>query len=137
MLGGGLVPGQVVLIAGEPGIGKSTLLTQISATLGNVLYVCGEESATQVKVRADRLGINKNNVSLLEETDVDSVVNTIYDGKDTVFTCVIIDSIQTMTTGDLSGMAGSVGQVRECANRLLHIAKSKNIPMFLVGHVTK
>jgi DNA repair protein RadA/Sms len=137
VLGGGLILGQVVLIAGEPGIGKSTLLTQISATLGNVLYVCGEESANQVKVRADRLGIKKSNVSLLEETDVDSVINTMYDGKDTVFTCVIVDSIQTMTTGDLSGMAGSVGQVRECAFRLLRAAKERNIPLFLAGHVTK
>jgi DNA repair protein RadA/Sms len=143
VLGGGLVPGQVVLIAGEPGIGKSTLLTQISETLGSVLYVCGEESATQVKVRADRLGIKKNNISLLEETDVDEVINTMNSSltidslQGTTLQAVIIDSIQTMTTSDLSGMAGSVGQVRECANRLLHIAKSKNVPLFLVGHVTK
>lgn len=141
VLGGGLVPGQVVLIAGEPGIGKSTLLTQISATLGSVLYVCGEESASQVKVRADRLGIgtlkNKNvSIDLLEETDVDLVVETI-DLQGGSLSAIIVDSIQTMTTGDLSGMAGSVGQVRECANRLLHTAKAKNIPLFLVGHVTK
>ena len=135
VLGGGLVPGQVVLIAGEPGIGKSTLLTQISATLGEVLYVCGEESVSQVKVRADRLGIKKNDINLLEETDVDSVIATI-DSQDAL-QAIIVDSIQTMTTGDLSGMAGSIGQVRECANRLLHEAKSKNIPLFLVGHVTK
>lgn len=139
VLGGGLVPGQVVLIAGEPGIGKSTLLTQISATLGKVLYVCGEESANQVKVRADRLGIKKNEINLLEETDVDSVVDTIeqFTSDGQPLTAVIVDSIQTMTTEDLSGMAGSVGQVRECANRLLHIAKALNIPLFLVGHVTK
>jgi len=137
VLGGGLVPGQVVLIAGEPGIGKSTLLTQISAILGNVLYVCGEESANQVKVRADRLGIKKNDISLLEETDVDEVVNTIVTLQGTTLQGVIIDSIQTMTTGDLSGMAGSVGQVRECAFRLLRAAKGRNIPLFLVGHVTK
>ena len=137
VLGGGLVPGQVVLIAGEPGIGKSTLLTQISATLGSVLYVCGEESASQVKVRADRLGIKKNDISLLEETDVDEVTNTIDSLQGQALQAVIVDSIQTMTTSDLSGMAGSIGQVRECANRLLHEAKSKNIPLFLVGHVTK
>lgn len=132
VLGGGLVPGQVVLIAGEPGIGKSTLLTQLASNLGSVLYVCGEESANQVKVRADRLGVKKSGIELLEETDVDSVANSI-ESPD----AVIVDSIQTMTTGDLSGMAGSVGQVRECAFRLLRIAKEKNIPLFLVGHVTK
>jgi DNA repair protein RadA/Sms len=137
VLGGGLVPGQVVLIAGEPGIGKSTLLTQISATLGEVLYVCGEESATQVKVRADRLGIKKNNINLLEETDVDSVIETIDSMQGGTLQAIIVDSIQTMTTSELSGMAGSVGQVRECAFRLLRAAKEKNIPLFLAGHVTK
>ena len=137
VLGGGLVPGQAVLIAGEPGIGKSTLLTQLAAQLStqtSVLYVCGEESANQVKVRADRLGVKGANIELLEETDVDNVIAQM-DGN--AISAVIVDSIQTMTTEDLSGMAGSVGQVRECANRLLHIAKSKNIPLFLVGHVTK
>jgi DNA repair protein RadA/Sms len=137
VLGGGLVPGQVVLIAGEPGIGKSTLLTQISETLGTVLYVCGEESALQVKVRADRLGIKKSNINLLEETDADSVIETIDTFKGGSLQGIIIDSIQTMTTSDLSGMAGSVGQVRECAFRLLRTAKEHNIPLFLVGHVTK
>ena len=136
VLGGGLVLGQVVLIAGEPGIGKSTLLTQISATLGSVLYVCGEESANQVKVRADRLGIKKNNISLLEENDVDFVIEAIA-SQGEALQAIIVDSIQTMTTGDLSGMAGSVGQVRECAFRLLRAAKERNIPLFLVGHVTK
>lgn len=137
VLGGGLVPGQVVLIAGEPGIGKSTLLTQISDKLGQVLYVCGEESANQVKVRADRLGIKKTTIKLLEDTDVDSVVDTISSPQGEALQAVIVDSIQTMTTSDLSGMAGSVGQVRECASRLLHAAKEKGIPLFLVGHVTK
>ncbi len=137
VLGGGLVPGQVVLIAGEPGIGKSTLLTQISDTLGSILYVCGEESASQVAIRAKRLGVTSKNIQMLEDTDVDSVVNTIDSIQDTVLNAVIVDSIQTMTTSDLSGMAGSIGQVRECANRLLHAAKEKNIPLFLVGHVTK
>jgi DNA repair protein RadA/Sms len=136
VLGGGLVPGQVVLIAGEPGIGKSTLLTQISANLGSVLYVCGEESANQVKVRSDRLGIKKSDVSLLEETDVDEVIQSFSESINQ-YSAMIVDSIQTMTTGDLSGMAGSVGQVRECAFRLLRAAKERNIPLFLVGHVTK
>ena len=136
VLGGGLVLGQVVLIAGEPGIGKSTLLTQISETLGSVLYVCGEESATQVKVRADRLGIKKSNIDLLEETDADVVIQLINDSVNQ-YSAIIVDSIQTMTTSDLSGMAGSVGQVRECAFRLLRAAKDRGIPLFLVGHVTK
>ena len=137
VLGGGLVPGQVVLIAGEPGIGKSTLLTQLANNLGNVLYVCGEESASQIAIRAKRLAISNKNIHLLEDTDVDSVINTIYSFKGDSLQGLIVDSIQTMTTGDLSGMAGSVGQVRECAFRLLKRAKEKNIPLFLVGHVTK
>lgn len=136
VLGGGLVPGQVVLIAGEPGIGKSTLLTQISDTLGNVLYVCGEESPQQVAIRGQRLGVKSKSINLLEETDVDEVVSELMANRYQL-SAIIVDSIQTMTTSDLSGMAGSVGQVRECANRLLHAAKEKNIPLFLVGHVTK
>ncbi|HKB88031.1 MAG TPA: DNA repair protein RadA [Patescibacteria group bacterium] len=136
VLGGGLVQGQAILIAGEPGIGKSTLLTQLASNLGNVLYVCGEESVNQVKVRAERLGIKKSQVGLLEETDVDNIIETI-SGEAVQPSAVIVDSIQTMTTSDLSGMAGSVGQVRECAFRLIQACKSKNIPLFLVGHVTK
>jgi len=128
VLGGGLVPGQVVLIAGEPGIGKSTLLTQISDTLGPVLYVCGEESASQVAIRAKRLEVSNKNIQLLEDTDVDSVVDQLNSNPQPL-SAVIVDSIQTMTTSDLSGMAGSVGQVRESANRLLHAAKEKNIPL--------
>lgn len=135
VLGGGLVAGQVVLIAGEPGIGKSTLLTQIASNLDKVLYVCGEESASQVKVRADRMGIKKTSIELLEDTDVDSVIEAIRGSDD--YASIIVDSIQTMTTSDLSGMAGSVGQVRESAFRLLKAAKEKGIPLFLVGHVTK
>lgn len=132
VLGGGLVQGQVVLVAGEPGIGKSTLLLQLSNNLDQVLYVCGEESVNQIKVRADRLGVKKAGISLLENTDVDSVIDSIDSPS-----AIIVDSIQTMTTSDLSGMAGSVGQVRECAFRLLRAAKERNIPLFLVGHVTK
>jgi DNA repair protein RadA/Sms len=137
VLGGGLVPGQVVLVAGEPGIGKSTLLLQLSNNLGNILYVCGEESANQIAIRAKRLEVSSKNIQLLEDTDVDSVVGTIDSLQGEALQAVIVDSIQTMTTSDLSGMAGSVGQVRECAFRLLKAAKSKNIPLFLVGHVTK
>lgn len=136
VLGGGLVPGQVVLVAGEPGIGKSTLLLQVADKLGSVLFVCGEESVGQIKVRADRLGIKNKGIQLIEETDVDEIINTC-STSNTSITCIVVDSIQTMTTSDLSGMAGSVGQVRECAFRLLKAAKERNLPLFLVGHVTK
>ncbi len=136
VLGNGLVPGQVILIAGEPGIGKSTLLLELAQKIGNILYICGEESVNQVKVRADRLGVKKDNIELFEDTDTDRVIDQI-NSTDNKLSAIIVDSIQTMTTEDLSGMAGSVGQVRECASRLLKAAKEKNIPLFLVGHVTK
>ncbi|KKU22902.1 MAG: repair protein RadA protein, partial [Candidatus Woesebacteria bacterium GW2011_GWF1_46_13] len=105
---------------------------QLADKIGKTLYVSGEESAVQVKVRADRLGIKSKTLKFLEETDVDTIVDS-FDGP----SLVVIDSIQTMTTDDLSGLAGSVGQVRECAFRLLKRAKEGNIPLFMVGHVTK
>ena len=132
VLGGGLVPGQVVLLAGEPGIGKSTLLLQLADKIGNTLYISGEESVGQIKVRADRLGIKSKTLRFLEETDVDAAVTSFDSEK-----LAVVDSIQTMATEDLSGLAGSIGQVRECAFRLLREAKGKNIPLFMVGHVTK
>ncbi|MFZ3301590.1 MAG: DNA repair protein RadA [Microgenomates group bacterium] len=135
-LGGGLVSGQVVLIAGEPGIGKSTLLIDLADKIGNCFYVSGEESASQVAIRAKRLGISNKTINFLEETDVDEVINSLTNSKDP-HSVVIIDSIQTMSTSDLTGLAGSVGQVKECAFRLLKYAKSNNIPLILVGHVTK
>lgn len=134
VLGGGLVPGQVVLLAGEPGIGKSTILLQLADKLGDFLYISGEESANQIKIRADRLGVTSKTIDILEETDIDAVVDTLQGGT---LKGVVIDSIQTMKTGDLSGMAGSVGQVRECAGRLVRVAKSLNVPIILVGHATK
>ena len=132
VLGGGLVPGQVVLIAGEPGIGKSTLLLQLTDKLGGALYVSGEESASQVAIRAKRLGVKSKSLKFLEETDVDAVIESVEAPS-----LLVVDSIQTLFTSDLSGLPGSVGQVRECAARLLRLAKENNFPLFLVGHVTK
>ena len=132
VLGGGLAPGQVILIAGEPGIGKSTLLLQLADKLGSALYISGEESSQQVRLRAQRLKVKSKTIDFLEETDVDASIGAISNHK-----VIIVDSIQTMTTDDLSGLAGSVGQVRECAARLLRAAKGKDIPLFMAGHVTK
>ena len=133
-LGGGLVNGQVVLLAGEPGIGKSTLLLQVANSLQSTVYISGEESASQVAIRAKRLGISNKNIDFLESTDVDEIIEKL---QGETLQCVIIDSIQTMATSDLTGLAGSVGQVKECAYRLLRYAKENNIPLILVGHVTK
>jgi len=135
VLGGGLVPGQAVLIAGIPGIGKSTILLQLSANLGNVLYVAGEESAGQIKIRSERLGLKGSQIQILEETNVDLVIELASEQKD--LKGLIIDSIQTVYTSDLTGMAGSIGQVRESAFRLVQFAKKNRVPTFLVGHVTK
>ncbi|HET7713939.1 MAG TPA: DNA repair protein RadA [Patescibacteria group bacterium] len=133
VLGGGVVPGSVVLISGDPGIGKSTLLLQLGANLGG-LYIAGEESADQIKLRADRLGLKAPSLDVLSETDVDGAVATILSVKPRL---VIADSVQTLATSDLSSSAGSVGQIRESASRLIRVAKESGIPVFLVGHVTK
>jgi DNA repair protein RadA/Sms len=136
ILGGGLVRGQVVLIAGEPGIGKSTMLLQMANSLQATVYISGEESATQIAIRAKRLGINNKNINLIESTDVDEILQLL-STVDCGLSAVIIDSIQTMSTSDLTGLAGSVGQVRECAFRLLRYAKETGVPVIIVGHVTK
>lgn len=133
VLGGGVVLGSIILIAGDPGIGKSTLLTQIALTLPKTLYVAGEESAQQIKIRAERMIVGAN-FAVLNEVDVDIICGAIADIKPPI---VIIDSIQTLTTNDLTSVAGSVGQVRECAHRLQRLAKENHIPILLVGHVTK
>src|SRR5260221_5906669 len=134
ILGGGIVSGQVILIAGNPGIGKSTLLLQVADNLENILYVSGEESVNQIAIRANRLKIKSKNINIIEGTDIDSIISTAETQKPKA---LIIDSIQVMATNDLTGMAGSVGQVRECAFRLVRFAKSKGVPIFIVGHVTK
>ena len=138
VLGGGVVPGSLVLIGGDPGIGKSTLLLQVSAQLniagGKVLYVSGEESASQIKMRADRLGVKGADFYIYPETDMGAIRQTIEDLKPEY---VIIDSIQTMSQPDVSGVVGSVSQVRESTADLMKIAKSNNIAIFIVGHVTK
>lgn len=139
VLGGGIVPGSLVLIGGDPGIGKSTLLLQVSAELAlfgdkPILYVSGEESPQQIKMRASRLGLNPDALFLLAETNIDAVLPQIDHMQPGL---VIIDSIQTVFSSDLSSAAGTVSQVRECTARLMHMAKARNIPMFLVGHVTK
>lgn len=174
VLGGGIVPGSAILLAGDPGIGKSTILLQVAGKISanqsknqrsSVLYVSGEESPEQIKVRAERLGIKNREILFLNETNVETIIEVVEewvmgsesgsgdeDGAEknkltpTLTTrpttqnsppLLIIDSIQTMWTQDLTGTAGSVGQVRECAARLLNFAKSRQTPLFLVGHVTK
>ena len=135
VLGGGIVAGSLVLLGGDPGIGKSTLLTQISAHLSKqhkVLYFSAEESCSQVKMRCVRLGVGGEQMLLLNGTCIDDLENEL----DGVEFCVI-DSIQAVYTDDLSSSSGSVGQVRECATKLMRIAKSKGITFFIVGHVTK
>jgi len=137
VLGSGIVLGQVILIAGEPGVGKSTILLQLAEKLGNVLYVSGEESISQIALRAKRLSVKRKMIKVMEETDIDAVIEAVNKYKGSKLKAIVVDSIQTMSTTDLSGLAGSVGQVRECAHRLVRLAKQSNIPVFIVGHVTK
>jgi DNA repair protein RadA/Sms len=138
VLGGGIVPGSMILIGGEPGIGKSTLLLQVAARLeagGHAtLYASGEESALQVKLRADRLDASAADVSLLSETNLETILATSSAAAPAV---LIVDSIQTVFTADLEGAPGNVGQVRECAARLMRYAKESGTTVFVVGHVTK
>lgn len=137
VLGGGIVTGSLVLIGGDPGIGKSTLMLQIMSTLANehkVLYVSGEESASQIKLRADRLGVGDSGMYLYPETNMSNIRDQISDLKPDF---VVIDSIQTMNEPSLDSMVGSAAQVREVTSELMHIAKIDQITVFIIGHVTK
>lgn len=138
VLGGGLVPGTIVLLSGDPGIGKSTLLLQAAfqaaQNLESVLYISGEESAQQLKMRASRLGLAGENVLVWAETDLDEIEKEIRQSKPSM---VIVDSIQTVYLNDLSSAPGSVSQVRESAAHLLQVAKGLHVPVIIVGHVTK
>ncbi len=137
VLGGGVLKGSVILVAGEPGIGKSTLMLQLAGNLskkGTVLYISGEESTQQIKYRAERLQINSKQLLLLPVTDMTEIQEQIMTISPDF---IIIDSIQTITRDDVSSGAGSVSQVKECSTAFVEIAKSKNIPVFLIGQVTK
>lgn len=138
VLGGGIVKGSLVLLSGDPGIGKSTILLQICQNLGSkgqkILYVSGEESANQIKLRAVRIGVTTNNLFILSQTDLATIVECIKAEKPDI---VIIDSIQTMVYEQVNSSAGSITQVRECTNVFMHTAKGLGIPIFIVGHVNK
>lgn len=137
VLGGGIVKGSGVLLSGDPGIGKSTILLQICNALQNalnILYVSGEESAIQIKMRANRLGVGSDNLTIMTETDAQSISEYILTYKPDL---VMIDSIQTMQIAELTSSAGSIVQVRECTNLLLRTCKGLDIPLFIVGHVNK
>lgn len=138
VLGGGIVRGSLVLIGGDPGIGKSTLLLQICAQLANdahtVLYISGEESVKQTKLRAERLHVTAEHLYVLSETNLEHIIQTIDEMKPAF---VVIDSIQTIYRSEITSAPGSVSQVRECTAELMRIAKTKGIAIFIVGHVTK
>jgi len=138
VLGGGIVPGTVVLIGGDPGIGKSTLLLQLAAMLSQdgspVLYVSGEESAQQIKLRSERLGIAPPHLYILAETSLEQILLQIEQMRPRL---VVVDSVQSVRLEALASSAGSISQVRECASALLRVAKTQAVPVFIVGHVTK
>ena len=137
VLGGGLVKGSLVLIGGDPGIGKSTLLLQICGNMGNehtILYVSGEESERQLSLRAKRLGVNADNLFISSCNSCESIIRAVCENKPEA---VVIDSIQTITSDALSSSAGSIVQVRECTGAFMRMAKSEEIPVFIVSHVNK
>lgn len=138
VLGGGIVEGSIILVSGEPGIGKSTLLLQMADHIAQldkkVLYISGEESPSQIKLRAKRLGIENKNINIFSQTNIDEIVAEIEFLTPDV---IVIDSIQTAYHPDIDSLPGSVSQVRECGLRFMQIAKSRNIPIFIIGHITK
>ena len=136
VLGGGVVPGSLVLFGGEPGIGKSTLMLQLALRLKNlkVLYVSGEESEQQIKMRAERIGVTTQNCFILQETNTQNIFTQINAIQPQL---VVIDSIQTIHTSYIDSSPGSVSQVRECAAEFLRFAKETNVPVFMIGHITK
>lgn len=137
VLGGGIVKGSLILVGGEPGIGKSTLILQLCDKVqgdGKVLYVSGEESAEQIKIRADRLNIKNDDIMFLGETDIDNIQSNILEINPKL---VIIDSIQTMYSDEITSAAGTVSQVREITARIMKICKTNNITTIIIGHVTK
>jgi len=137
VLGGGIVKGSVVLLSGEPGIGKSTILLQICGKISgnfNILYVSGEESARQLKLRSRRIGVNNSNLMIMADNDAEAICEYIKIHKPQI---VMIDSIQTMNISELNTSSGSISQVRECTNLFMRVAKSLDIPVFIVGHVNK
>lgn len=134
VLGGGIVTGSIILIGGDPGIGKSTLVLQIANAVKNTIYISGEESAQQVKIRAERIKADLKNIKFLPETDIERVVATLKDQKPAL---AIIDSIQTMNLSGLPGGLGSTSQITSCTSQLLTVAKENNIAIIVIGHVTK
>lgn len=136
VLGGGMVPGSLVLFGGEPGIGKSTLLLQVAVTNSNmnVLYVSGEESDQQIKMRAERIGVNNQACFILTETNIQNIFQQAENVQPNL---LVIDSIQTLYSPNIESSPGSISQVRECTAQLLRYAKQTNIPVFLIGHITK
>ena len=137
VLGGGAVAGSLVLVGGAPGIGKSTLLLQMCASAGNgrkILYVTGEESQRQLKLRAMRLGVDGENIYVLAETDIDSIIAAIDELKPDI---AIIDSVQTVSDSDVASAPGSITQVRECTMRIMRVTKEKGLTVFVVGHINK
>lgn len=135
VLGGGIVPGSIVLIGGQPGIGKSTLMLQLaSKSAVKVLYVSGEESPYQIKMRAERINGNNPNCSILAEIDLDKILDTAYQEQPQI---LMIDSIQTVFTKEIESTAGSVSQIKECTSKLQQFAKHTNIPVFIIGHINK
>lgn len=135
VLGGGIVPGSLILLGGQPGIGKSTLLLQVVLRMQqSILYISGEESGEQIKMRADRIGIENQQCLIYTETNLGKILKEV---KEKTPACVIIDSIQTLISSHVDSMAGSVSQLKECAGEIQRFAKEMNIPFFIIGHITK